>query len=231
MNTYQTNRRTMFKMVAKVFDDHNDVWNGMSPLTVSVQALKGKIQGIDDAVQQQETPTGATDAKASARDQLEDVLFLTCRALAVLGHTSNDHDLLAATDLARSDLDRLPDDELITRANAVTGLANAHKTELATFQVTQENLQELALRLQQFSSLLLEPRSDEVTHGTTTETVGSLIRDANGILRNEIDRMVDLFSRTNPDFVADYKRARVVVDRAATHKTKTAGQAPPNPKP
>ena len=65
MNTRETNSTTMFKMVAKVLDDHNDVWSGMSPLTVSVQAFKGKIQGIDDAVQQQETPTGATDAKSS----------------------------------------------------------------------------------------------------------------------------------------------------------------------
>jgi hypothetical protein len=54
-----------------------------------------------------------------------------------------------------------------------------------------------------------------------------LIRDANGILRNQIDRLVNLFSRSNPEFVAGYNSARVVVDRAATHKTtKPAASAP-----
>jgi hypothetical protein len=231
MRTNQTNRQAMFKIVAKHLDDHNEVWSGMSPLTVAVQTFKGKILGVDNVVEQQETPKGATDSKAAAREELEDVLFLTCRALAVLGHTSNDHDLLAATDLSRTDLDRLPDDELITRATAVIGRANTRKTELATLQVTQENLQELGLRLQRFSDLKLEPRSAAVEHGTTTQSLESLIREANSILRNEIDRMVDLFSRTDPDFVAGYQRARVIVDRTATHKTKTAGTAPPNPKP
>jgi hypothetical protein len=138
---------------------------------------------------------------------------------------------IAATDLSRTDLDRLPDDELITRANAVIGRANTRKTELATLQVTQEDLQQLGLKLQRFADLKLEPRSAAVDHGTTTQSLESLMREANSILRNEIDRMVDLFSRTDPDFVAGYKRARVVVDRAATHKTKTAGTAPPNPHP
>jgi hypothetical protein len=57
-----------------------------------------------------------------------------------------------------------------------------------------------------------------------TQSLESLIRDANGILRNQIDRLVNLFSRSDSEFVAGYRSARVVVDRAAAHKaTKTAG--------
>ena len=57
--------------------------------------------------------------------------------------------------------------------------------------------------------------------------LANLIRDANGILRNEIDRMVNLFSRSNPDFVAGYEAARVVVDRAASHKPTQVPVTPP----
>jgi hypothetical protein len=42
--------------------------------------------------------------------------------------------------------------------------------------------------------------------------------------------MVDLFSRTHPAFVAGYKNARVIVDRAATHATgKADSSATPTP--
>ena len=232
MNTRQTNRLGMYKTVADYLDSNNTVWNGMAPMTVSMQALKGKIVDAENAAQEQETPTGVTDAKAAARDELEDVLFLTCEALGVLGHMSTDHELRAVTDLARSDLDRLPDDELITRARVVLDRANARKTELATLQVTQENLQEFTLSLQQFSNQKTQPRMASAERAALTQSLESVIRETNSILRDQIDRQVNLFSRTNPEFVAGYRAARVVVDRVATHKaTKTAGTAPPNPKP
>jgi hypothetical protein len=119
MNTKQTNRLAMFDTVANYLDNNNSVWNAMQPMTTAVQAFKGKILDANTAKQAQETPTGATDLKAAARDHLEDVLFLTCEALTVLGHANNDLDLLSVCELTRTDLDRLPDDELITRANVL----------------------------------------------------------------------------------------------------------------
>jgi hypothetical protein len=44
------------------------------------------------------------------------------------------------------------------------------------------------------------------------------LRDTNDLLRNQLDRLVNLFRRSNPDFVAAYRGARVIVDRAATHE-------------
>jgi hypothetical protein len=227
MNTKQTNRMAMFKTVAAYLDDHNTVWNGMAPMATAVLAFKGKISAADTAVEQQETPTGATDAKATARNDLEDVLFLACQALAVLGHTNNDLDLLAVAEVSRSDLDKLPDDELLTRANVIIAQANTRKPALLTLQVTEDNLTELGEKFQSFSELKGEPRTAAVERSAQTQSLESLMRDANTILRDQIDRMVDLFSRTNPNFVAGYKGARVVVDRAATHKTKPAGSTPP----
>ena len=229
MYTKQTNRVTMFDTVAAYLDSHNAVWSGMAPLAAAVQSFKDKISAIGTAAQQQETPTGAADSKAEARDDLEDVLFLTCEALAVLGHAGNDHELLANTALTRSTLDRMPDDELITRANVVLERANARKTELATLQVTPANLDELTQALNSFSGLKTQPRAASAERVAQTQSLESLIRDANGILRNQIDRLVNLFSRSDSEFVAGYRSARVVVDRAATHKatkteaTKTAG--------
>jgi hypothetical protein len=232
MNTKQTNRVTMFTTVAAYLDSHNSVWNSMAPLASAVQSFKDKVAAIATAAQQQETPTGATESKSSARDDLEEVLFLTCEALAVIGHTSDNHDLLAATALSPSTLDRMPDDELGARANLVLGLANARKTELASLHVTQANLDELTQTLQSFSTLKTQPRTASAERSAHTQSLTSLIRDANSILRDQIDRSVNLFSRSNPDFVAGYESARVVVDRVATHKTKpVTGTPPPEPKP
>jgi len=152
-------------------------------------------------------------------------------ALAVLGHTSNDHDLLALTSLSPSALDGLNADELVNRATTVLERANARKTELAVLHVTQANLDELTQALQTFATAKEQPRTETAERMAQTESLSNLIREANTILRNRIDRLVNLFRRLNPDFVAGYRGARVVVDRAATHSTTPpAGGAPP-PKP
>jgi hypothetical protein len=228
MRQTQTNKVAMFSTVADHLESHRPVWNGMAPFATAVQTFTNRLTAIDAAAQQQEAPSAAADAKDAARDDLEEVLFLSCEALGVLAHTSNDHELAALTEVSSTTLEKLPGDELINRARLVLERANARKTELATLMVTQANLDELTAALEKFSALRNQPRTAVVERTTHTQTLESLIREANEMLTNQLDRMVSLFSRTNPEFVAGYEAARRIVDRTATHKTKTA---PPPPAP
>lgn len=216
MNNVQTNRVTMYKTTIAVLDENNAIWNPMAPFADAVTRLKNKVSAIDTAAQKQETPTGATLDKAGAREALEDVLFLMCEALGVLAHTSNNRDLMALTDITRSGIDKLDVEGLSNRASLVLAQANARKTELATLQVTQANIDELSQALQDYNEMKAGPRQATVERMVQTESLSSLFREANGILRNEIDPMVNLFSRTHPQFVSNYQSARVIIDRAAT---------------
>jgi len=216
MNNVQTNRVTMYKTTIAVLDENNAIWNPMAPFADAVTRLKNKVSAIDTAAQKQETPTGATLDKAGAREALEDVLFLMCEALGVLAHTSNNRDLMALTDITRSGIDKLDVEGLSNRATLVLAQANARKTELATLHVTQANIDELSQALQDYNEAKVGPRQVAVERMVQTESLSSLFREANGIVRNEIDPMVNLFSRTHPQFVSNYQSARVIVDRAAT---------------
>jgi hypothetical protein len=229
MNTELTNRVTMYKTVSSYLDEHSSVWNTMAPLQTAFTQFKAEIAGIDTTAQQQEAPNGATDDKAEARDALEDVLFLACEALGVLAHTDGDHDLSALTDVTRTALDRMSAEELSNRAATVLTQANARKTSLAPLQVTQDNLDEFEQALQDFNAAKTGPRAAIVARTTQTESLSTRVRKANGILRNQIDRMVSLFKRSNPDFVSGYQSARVIVDRAATRATTKPTAPPPTP--
>ena len=227
MDTVKANRVTMFKTVDAYLDQNNTVWNGMALFVDASQAFKTKIAAIDTAAQKQEAPTGATADKASARETLEDVLFLMCQALSVLGHSGNDNDLLALTNLSASDIHRLTETELSNRAATVLVEANARKPALATVQVTQANIDEFDQAIQNFNAAKAAPRTRTADRVAQTQSLSELIREVNEILRNQIDPLVNLFRRTNTDFVAGYKAARVIVDRAASHAAgKSAGTAP-----
>lgn len=223
-----TNRITMFKTVDGYLADNNSVWNAMAPLSAAVLQFRDKLAAIDAAAQRQETPvSGASEDKAAARDALEDVLFLTCEALGMVGLTSNDHDLQALVDVSPSSLDKLGDEELANRATNVLVKANTKKTELATMQVTQANIDELDQALQNFQAAKAKPRTAVVERSVQTQSLSSLVREAGNILRDQIDRMVNLFRRSNSEFVAGYRSARVVVDRVGRHAVE--GTTPANP--
>jgi hypothetical protein len=231
MDNEQTNRVTMFKTVISYMDDNSSVWNTMSPLQAAMTLFKEKGNNIDAAARKQETPTGATQDKATARDTLEVVLFLTCEALGTLAHELGNNDLVALTDVTRTSLDRMDEEELSNRAAAVRTAAGAQATELATFQVTQANLDELSQALENFNAAKTGPRNATAARAAQTESLPNLIREASTFLRNRIDRMVNLFSRSNPDFVSGYRSARVIVDRPATHASAKPAPSPPPPHP
>jgi len=212
-----------------VLDENNAIWATMTPFADAVTRLKNKVSAIDTAAQKQETPTGATQGKAGARDALEDVLFLACEALGVLAHTSNDQDLLALTDITRSGIDKLDSEGLSNRAALVLAQANNTKTELATLQVTQTNIDELTQALQNYNTAKAGPRQATVTRVAQTESLSTLMREANDILRNQIDKMINLFSRSHPQFVSSYEAARVIVDRAASHTSAKPATGSPTP--
>jgi hypothetical protein len=230
MRTTQNNRVRMFKTVTTVLDENHDVWSGMAPFAASLQRLKAKITDIDTAAQKQNSAThGATLDRTTARADLEDVLFLSCEALGVLAHSAGDNQLRKLTDLKPSDFQRLADEELSNTARGILTETTGRKTELATLQVTQENLDELNKALQEFNASKSAPRAAIANRMAQTEALPQLITDANDILRNELDRMVNLFRRSHPDFVAAYRGARVIVDRVATRESKPPVAPAPHP--
>lgn len=226
MEQKQSNRVTMFKTTSGILEENHSIWSATPPFVTAVQDLNDVIAAIDQSAQTQETPrTGVTVDKHSARESLEDVLFLICEALRVIGHTANDNDLLALVDLTPSGMHKLSDEELANRATTILDRANAKKTDLATLNVTQTNLDELTQALQTFKASKERPREAVATRAAETQSLASLIRHGNDILRNRIDPMVNLFRRSDAKFVASYRSARVVVDRRATH----ASPKPPAP--
>ena len=229
MDTNFANRITMLKTTGAYLDANSTIWNLMAPMQAAVQTYKPKLVSIDDATRKQQTPSGATEEKAAARDALEDVAFLMCEAIGAMAHVSGDHDLLALSNATQSTFRRAADDELSNLAANILTAANAHKSELATFQVTQANIDELDQALQTFNTSKSNPRMAIAERSARGDSLEEQVRDAQEFLRNQIDRLVNLFRRSNPEFVAGYRNARLIIDRAATHSTaKPAGSTTPS---
>jgi hypothetical protein len=76
-----------------------------------------------------------------------------------------------------------------------------------------------------YQGIKTSPREAAAARKVQTASLSQLIASARSILRNEIDKMVTKFRKTNPDFYNGYFAGRVIVNRAATHP----GPKPPTP--
>jgi hypothetical protein len=227
MKTNLRNDVDMLKTVNAYLADHNAIWGSMAPLAAAVAILNTGLAAINATAQDQETPTGDTLDKAAARDALEEVLFLMCQALSVLAHNASDNDLVVLTDVTPTTLDRMDGEALSNRAARVLDAANARQTELTTLHVTPANILELESALQNFNSIKATPRTRAAARKAQTASLASQTRDLKKHVRHTIDPMVNLFRRTNPDFVAGYRAARVIINRVATHSAKPSGATTP----
>ena len=226
MELKQTNRVRMFTAVIAVADQFQAVWSTMAPFAAAFHRFEDKVQAVNDAAQKQGTATaGASLDRENARDALEDVLFLICQALKVLAHQANDNELRTLTDVSSSSLHVMNDVELENLANTIKAQTVARAAQLATLQVSAGNLAELATAIDNFKEVKSAPRAATANRVAHTGALSQLIREASDVLRNELDPMVNLFVRTNPEFVAAYRAARVIVDRTGNRSSKPAPQA------
>jgi len=225
MDLKQTNRVRMFTAVIAVAEQFQAVWNTMAPFAAAFHRFEDKVQAVNDAAQKQGTATaGASLDRENARDALEDVLFLICQALKVLAHQANDNELRTLTDVSSSSLHVMNDVELENLANTIKAQTVPRAAQLATLQVSAGNLAELATAIDDFHEVKSAPRAATANRVAHTGALSQLIREASDVLRNELDPMVNLFGRTNPEFVAAYRAARVIVDRTGNRSTKPAPQ-------
>jgi hypothetical protein len=77
-----------------------------------------------------------------------------------------------------------------------------------------------------FAGLRTAPRSKAADRKAQTEMLPQLIASVRSIFRNQIDKLMTPFKRTEPEFYAGYFAARIVIDRAATRPDALAPPAP-----
>jgi hypothetical protein len=221
----------MFEATLAFLDTNNALWSGTAAFADAVNRARSGVTAIDTAASTQQTPTtGVTTDKAQARADLEDKTLEIADQVAALAVKNKDNDLAAQVDVTKSSLDRMVDSDLESTAERVGNLASANLAALAPYGVTAADVTTLTALRTAYQNIKTSPREVAAARAAQTASLPQLIANARSIFRNEIDKMVTRFRKTNPDFYNGYFAARVIVNRAASHATpKAATPAPVNP--
>ena len=219
MKTTDENKLNAAEAVVLVLANNIAIWTMIAAIVVIFDLLKAKIQLVRDLRQIQEKDnTGVTKRKKKVREKMEETGINVIRKLVMFAVATENTELDANINYTASDLSVASENRVADIIRLVYETANAHKSELAAYGVTDEMLELLLTLHQQFLVAMPETREKLAISSTATKNINTLIAEISKLQRVKLDRLIAGLADTNPDFYQQYKNARKIVDRGGRHE-------------
>lgn len=97
-------------------------------------------------------------------------------------------------------------------AKKIHNAANTNLAALAPYGITAALLTSFSSAITNFSTSVPTPRNAVSQRKAYTTELKKLMKDADKILKDQTDKLIQSFKTTHPDFVTAYKSNRVIID-------------------
>jgi hypothetical protein len=214
MNIKQQAHTKMFIAVLGVLDSFKTVWQTVVAFADAHDALAAAIAAIRaEELKQSGTTVGVTINKRLARQAMCTSAAMVGGAVAQWAETQGKHDLFDSVDFSAPDLLHQTEQDCLTNCTAIYNAGNANITTLTTSgTLTAADLTDLSTKTATFNTLLTSPRQTKAGTKAATDLLPDKMDDADRICERQLDRLMERYQTSNPDFYGAYKVARVIVD-------------------
>ena len=172
----------------------------------SVDAIKdrhSKHQGVAKGVAQQ---------KGVDEDKLVDEIVTWGSLLYVLTVQNGDRALQETAKVPESELKQMRDAELLSRAMTVFEKAEANVTELVNYGIDEEKLSTIKEQIDRYAGALEGTEAAAAEKTAARQALSAAFDQADHVLKNMIDPLMEVFHATDSDFYNQYFSARVIKD-------------------
>lgn len=232
MNGPQENKRTMFGVVIGHCNNNQFIWGAYPPFVDAFDRFTAIYNNIDSYAQVQTLQSqGVTEDKQNSKQLLTDKAVKLCGIVGAWASKNNNQTVKKALDYKASTLIKKRDTLFLDTINNIYNQVKPLLPNLVSYNITSTELDELSSLTKSYKSLLSTPRSKTTVRKNATTQLPVLFKQADKILKEELDGLVTAFSDTNPDFVREYTNSRMIVDLGVRHRKKDDDNAPKtNPK-
>ena len=191
---------------------------GIAALPAKLQLLITKIAQIYDLVAiQNQTTRGKTDRRNELLQGMIDLALDVASAVTAYADEQRLTELAKNVDFSASTFDRQRIAHRPILAQQIHDAAEPVIAELAPYSVTAETLADLQAQIGIVKAWLDQPRSVIRSRAAATAQLAEAFRFADGLLEKQIDRRLFPLRNTNPEFYADYQRARQIWEAPGTN--------------
>jgi hypothetical protein len=230
MNDKQENKLTMFEAVVNLLDSNTAKIASLTALTDLLTDFKDRVAEIKEKDLLANTAkTGNATAKASDRTALTEDAITIAAALFALGSATDDDRLKELAAYNKSKFKSLRDTQLAIDVTNIKNLADANAAQLTSYGITAPMIAALDTKLTAFNASM---GARETGADVSTAAFGQLelkFKEADTLLKEQMDKIMEVFRNSDPQFYNEYKNSREIADLGVRHREEETPEEPVNP--
>lgn len=207
------NKLRMYNAVIEVCRDHQLLWENIPGYVSALEEFENRVEilRLRSGIRSNIT-SGVSDGKRSRLEALYDQLLVVHSALWVYAASTNNFQLMSRNKVTMSDLKRLSIVRLDAHLNNIIEDINEHGEALLDFGITSEFLNETIELINVGSYNARRPRMAIIERKMLTQSLTTISHDLDNLLRFKLDKLMNLFRKSNADFYSRYHNARMIID-------------------
>lgn len=230
MKQYEKNKLKMYQSVESICTAHPSDWNNLPAFTIFFAQFTAKV----DELEQSSYDQGIAIAGVAANK--EQVLSATIAKAEIIANALRSHAATTKNTLLANQLKftkwsytKGGGQVAIERVNRILNNAVQYFPALADYGIVQTDIDELSGLRDQLDETIGSPRNAIIDRKNATTTISGLMQEIDALLKEHLDRLVEILRPTHPVFYRLFKGARVIVDLKGKHNELDRGdtETPP----
>ena len=206
------NKMLMYQMVSDIINDYPSAWSGIPKFATTFTTFSAKFESLKVLAEKERAYiVGVKDSRDSLREETAENAIQISSALVALAAETKDIELLS--------LMRITKVQLLNRSHADTVIlldrilihAQQYSIELVEYGVTQELLNKMILLRDELVVKILSPRKAILKRKDTIVQIATLSSEIDLLLKNSLDKMVNVLRTDNIQFYNEYFNSRMVL--------------------
>ncbi|KAF0140046.1 MAG: hypothetical protein FD122_2807 [Stygiobacter sp.] len=220
MKRHEANKLNMLKAVNAVLESSITIVSEYPALSEAATELKTKIAEVNAIDNKFSTSIdGKTSTKNMLEDELIEDLMPVKAALYAYAVRNKNEELKTLTKESESTLKRMRDPEFLQKAELIKTEAQKHLADLAAYKITEAVLTELQEKITAFGEALDGKDTGFANRSALRIALTEKFDEADSILAEQLDALIELVRKTNILFYDQYYAARVIKDLGTPQKT------------
>jgi hypothetical protein len=218
MTRHEIDQFAMLQTVDALLSNNQSLFQGQPALVAAQARLHTTIGTVLGLAPVQASAAGSNTAAKEQQKQKVIDLFLKVQA-GVLAHATATSDAKLKEDVTipESTFKKLRQSDMQTWMLKVYGLAAPIVALLASWGVTQADIEDLKSGADGFRQQLLDLTSTKNLSKEATAAIKSELKAGLDFLNEHLDNLMLPYKSLQPTFYTQYGVAREIIDRAATH--------------
>jgi len=222
------NKLTMYRAVESLLDGNTAKTAGMTIFATRLAEFKDIIAQILEKEELRTNATaGATSTKKAKREEMTEQAAVLAAKMKALGSDTNDDRLLEIADYKRTDLNKMRDTQLLPVIQGLINTADAYAAALVPYGVAAADIAALGTKMTEYNAAFGSKESAFDVKGAAYPALLNLFKQADVLLEDKLDNLMEGFKTTDNEFYNQYQLAREIIDLGVRHEEEEP--APPEP--